>query len=184
MAAGLLLASMACAGGRAVPAAETGSDAATLRDFEARVRDYLTLHRKLEAQLPKLGGDATPEEIDEHERALGDLLRAARPDARRGELFTPEMQRWLARVLDRAFRGTSGKNLLGTIMDENPGVADLAVNERYPDAVPLSTMPPEVLSLLPALEEDMEYRFVGRRLVLLDAHAHVIVDFTDELLPA
>ena len=29
----------------------------------------------------------------------------------------------------------------------------------------------------------MEYRFVGRRLVLLDAHGHIIVDFTDELLP-
>jgi hypothetical protein len=29
----------------------------------------------------------------------------------------------------------------------------------------------------------MEYRFIGRRLVLIDSHAHLIVDFTDELLP-
>jgi hypothetical protein len=94
------------------------------------------------------------------------------------------MQRYLARLLDEVLRGTDGKNALGMIMDENPGIPELAVNERYPDTVPLSTMPPELLSRLPPLEEDMEYRFVGRRLVLLDAHAHMIVDFTGELLPA
>jgi hypothetical protein len=180
-AACLLLAATACAGQHA--ARNPPSDAAVMKDFAERVRDYLVLHRKLEAQLPALGAEASPEEIDRHQRALGDLLRAARPDARPGEIFTPEVQRWLARAFERVFTGTSGKNLLGTIMDENPGVPQLVVNERYPDTVPLSTMPPEVLALLPELEEDMEYRFVGRRLVLFDAHGHIIVDFTDELLP-
>ena len=67
-------------------------------------------------------------------------------------------------------------------MDENPGVPTLRVNDRYPDAIPLSTMPPQVLKALPPLEEDLEYRFVGERLVLMDAHAHIIVDFTDDVL--
>ena len=58
----------------------------------------------------------------------------------------------------------------------------LRVNDRYPDAIPLSTMPPQVLKALPKLEEDLEYRFVGERLVLMDAHAHIIVDFTDDVL--
>jgi hypothetical protein len=40
-----------------------------------------------------------------------------------------------------------------------------------------------VLKALPKLEEDLEYRFIGERLVLMDAHAHIIVDFTDDVLP-
>jgi hypothetical protein len=157
--------------------------AATAR-FEKQVKEYLVLHRKLEAQLPKLKKESTPEEIDKNQRALAALVQKERPNAKQGEFFTPEMQGYLRRVFDQVFLGTDGKNLLGSIMDENPGLPQIVVNERYPDAVPLSTMPPEVLSVLPKLEEDMEYRFVGRRLVLLDAHAHMILDFTDELLPA
>jgi hypothetical protein len=64
-----------------------------------------------------------------------------------------------------------------------PGHPNLSVNDRYPDSVPLSTMPPQVLQSLPALEDDMEYRFIGERLVLMDARAHIIIDFTDDVLP-
>jgi hypothetical protein len=151
--------------------------------FEAEVAEYVALHRELESKLPKLADEASPEEIDRNQRSLGAMLREARSDARPGEFFTPEMQAWLGRVLARLTAGTDGKNLVGEIMDENPGVPALEVGERYPDAVPLSTMPAELLGRLPPLEEDLEYRFVGRRLVLLDTHGHVIVDFTDELLP-
>lgn len=166
----------------AAPAKPAASSAAPA-EFEARVKEYLALHRKLETQLPKLPVQASPEQIDKNQRALGELLRSARPNARQGEFFTPEMQQFLGRLFDGVFTGKDGKTLLASIMDENPGIPELVVNERYPDSVPLSTMPPEVLSKLPRLEEDMEYRFVGRRLVLLDAHAHMIVDFTGELLP-
>ena len=38
----------------------------------------------------------------------------------------------------------------------------LKVNGRYPDAVPLSTVPPQVLKGLPNLPEELQYRFVGR----------------------
>ena len=44
-------------------------------------------------------------------------------------------------------------------------------------------MPPEILDALPDLEEDMEYRFIGDRLILLDTHAHVVADFIDDALP-
>jgi hypothetical protein len=163
--------------------AVTAAPAATAA-FEAQVKEYLALHRKLEAQLPKLSKETTPEVIDKNQRALAALVQGARPNATQGDFFTPEMQAYLRDVFDQVFVGTDGKNVLGSIMDENPGVpAQLVVNERYPDNVPLSTMPPEVLKVLPKLEEDMEYRFVGRRLVLLDSHAHLILDFTDELLP-
>jgi recombinational DNA repair protein RecR len=58
-----------------------------------------------------------------------------------------------------------------------------AVNGRYPDTVPLSTVPPEVLQTMPKLSEDMEYRFIGDDLILLDTHAHVIADYIENALP-
>jgi hypothetical protein len=69
-------------------------------------------------------------------------------------------------------------------MDENPvGQVAVSVNQRYPDDVPISTMPPDVLQKLPKMPEDLEYRFVGRHLVILDTHAHLIVDFVTNAIP-
>ena len=44
-------------------------------------------------------------------------------------------------------------------------------------------MPPDVLKALPPLPESLEYRFVGDSLILLDPHAHIIVDFLPNALP-
>jgi hypothetical protein len=68
-------------------------------------------------------------------------------------------------------------------MDENPGTMKLRVNTRYPDTVPLSTVPPQVLQGLPDLPEEMEYRFIGNGLILNDVHAHLIADFVEDALP-
>lgn len=48
--------------------------------------------------------------------------------------------------------------------------------------VPLTTIPPQVLQTLPQLTEDLEYRFIGNWLILLDTHAHVIADVIDNAL--
>ena len=87
------------------------------------------------------------------------------------------------RLLATVFGGPEGRQLKASIMDENPVGIKLTVNGRYPDTVPLSTVPPEVLQTLPQLAEDMEYRFIGDRLILLDTHAHVIADFIEDALP-
>lgn len=151
--------------------------------FKARVEDHMELHRKLEATLPKLSESATPEQVDSNQRALGELVKSARADATRGDFFTPGMRALVKRTLAAVLAGPDGANTKGSIMDENPGVADLSVNDRYPDAIPLSTMPPQVLESLPELPDDMEYRFIGERLILMDARAHIIIDFTDDVLP-
>lgn len=42
---------------------------------------------------------------------------------------------------------------------------------------PLSTVPPNVLAVLRRLPDDIQYRFVGRHLILLDTRAGVILDW-------
>ena len=49
--------------------------------------------------------------------------------------------------------------------------------------MPLTSVPPQVLQTLPKLTEDLEYRFIGDALILLDVHAHVIVDFIEDAMP-
>jgi hypothetical protein len=161
----------------------SASEHRVAEDFESRVRQYRTLQKKLAATLPKLPKRATPAQVDENQRALGALIKTERAGAKRGEMLTPDMQALVKRILTEVLGGADGKTIKASIMDENPGVPTLSVNDRYPDSIPLSTMPPQVLKALPKLEEELEYRFIGERLVLMDAHAHIIVDFTDDVLP-
>jgi len=159
------------------------SEAQAAAAFEASVQEYLILHRKLESEVPKMRKRSTPERIEKNQRALGDLIRSARRDAKRGEFFTPGMQALVKRILGEVLAGPDGKTVKASIMDENPGVPKLVLNERYPSSVPLSTMPPQVLGPLPKLPEDLEYRFIGSRLILLDTHADIILDFANDVLP-
>jgi hypothetical protein len=151
--------------------------------FNARVGEYVALHEKLEATLPEIPDKATPQQVDSNQRALGDLIKSARRDAKPGDFFTPGFQAMLKRVLNDVLSGPGGKTIKASIMDENPGVPQILINERYPSSVPLSTMPPQLLAPLPKLKGELEFRFLGPRLVLVDTEADIILDFTDEILP-
>jgi len=160
------------------------ADAALAAEFTKKTQAYSALHNKLEAGLPKLGKETTPEEIDRHQREMERLFAQARPRAQVGEFFSKDIRAYFRRQLARVFQGPEGPSLRASIMDENPGAIKLQVNGRYPDTVPLSTMPPQVLAVLPKLPEDLEYRFIGNRLLLLDVHANLIVDYIEDALPS
>ena len=160
------------------------ADAQTMADFTKRVAEYAALHKKIESALPKLPVKATPVEIDANQRAFAAQLTAARAGARQGDLFTPEMQALVRKLMTGLFKTSAARaQLRASVMDENPTNVKVAVNGRYPDAVPISTMPPEILKSLPPLSEELEYRFVGETLILLDPHAHLVADFVSRALP-
>ena len=159
------------------------ADARALATMNDRLGDYIELHRRIEATLPKLPDDATPQQIDRNQRLFEQKLRAARKGARAGDIFTPEARPVILRLLAAVFAGPDGKRLKASIMDENPKDLTHTINGRYPDTVPLSSVPPEVLQTMPKLTEDMEYRFIGDDLILLDTHAHVIADVIEDALP-
>jgi hypothetical protein len=164
----------------------TPADAQALATMNDGLKRYVDLHRKTERSLPKLPKQATPQQIDKNQRALEKLLRAARATAKPGDLFTPEARPVIKRLLASVFGGPDGKQLKASIMDESqasPSAAKLIVNSRYPDTVPLTTVPPQVLQTLPKLTDDLEYRFIGDSLILLDTHAHLIADFIEDVLP-
>ena len=161
-------------------------DARALATMNDRLKEYVDLHIRVERSLPPLPKEATPVQIDTNQRAFEKLVREARAAAKPGDIFTPEARPVIKRLLATVFGGPDGKQLKASIMDENPVdpvALKLRVNGRYPDTVPLATIPPQVLQTLPKLTEDLEYRFIGDWLILLDVHAHVIADFIDDALP-
>lgn len=128
--------------------------------------------------------EAKPEEIDEHRDQLRGQIKSARVGAKRGDFFTPGMEALVRRVCATTTAGSEGEEVKSTIMDENPGkLPSITVNDRYPDSVPVTTMPTELLEALPKLSEYLEYRFLGKRLVLVDAGAGVVLDYTPDVLP-
>jgi len=157
--------------------------AAIQADFRKRVAEYDALQQKLEAMLPKLGTDATPQQIDQHQRALGDLVAMARANAKPGDLFTPDMQRVVRRLFLGVFKGAPGREAKKYIHDE-PHPVTPEINKRYPDNIPLSTMPPRVLAKLPKLPDELEYRFIANHLIIMDVHAHIMLDYVLDAIPA
>lgn len=144
----------------------------TVADFNARVRTYFELRGKLEEGLPALIVTGRPAEIRLAQFALARQVRVARRGARQGEFFTVTTSLEFKRVLLLTMNATTW----AVIMDENPGELRHQINGSYPDGKPFSTVPGTILALLPQLPDDIQYRFLGRHLILYDLRANVILD--------
>ena len=155
-----------------------------VKDFEQRVQRYWDLRNKIDdATLPIATDDPSAEDIVGRENALAQGIRGLRVDAHEGDIFTPQISATLTAVLQRRLSSEHGADARETILGEgNPGhpesatPVDLRVNAKYPDDAPMSTVPPSVLAALPRLPEGLEYRFVGRDMILYDSEANLIVD--------
>lgn len=161
----------------------TPADSKVVGDFQARAAEYVVLHKKILGTLKPLPKDATPQQVDISQRQLLQGITAARAGAKPGDIFAPDIQEYLRRILAKQFAGPEGAQRRASILDENPIGTPVRVNGPYPDAIPLSTMPPQVIEALPKLPEQLEFRFIGDRLILFDHHAHLMVDYVDRALP-
>jgi hypothetical protein len=117
--------------------------------------------------------------------ALGVKIRAARQNARQGDLFAPHIERWFRRTIAERLKDCDIDELLKTLNEENPENLVLIpqVNGEWPEEASLGPMPPKLLAGLPELPEELQYRFMNRDFVLWDAHANIIVDFITQAMP-
>jgi len=141
-------------------------------DFSQRIRSYADLRTELERDLPPLRGTDHAAEIIQRERELARRIRAARAKAREGDIFTPAVSTEFRKTLQTQTNAVTCQALL----DDNPGALPVRINGSYPEHKPLSTMAPNVLEVLPRLPADIEYRFLGRHLILIDTRAQLLVD--------
>jgi hypothetical protein len=153
------------------------------KEFLDRVAKYVELRNSVDSQLPKLSDEATPEQITAHQRALLRALQKARRGAERGDIFTSRSRALIRRLLAQAAPSPASA-ARRAIQEENPGKLNISVNGPYPTSAPLVTVPPQLLAALPRLpDEQLEFRFLGTRLILLDARANMVVDYMDRAVP-
>jgi hypothetical protein len=160
-------------------------NAAVGSDFGQRVADYMKLHQKAETGLPVPKGTESPANISEFQHQLAARITALRSNAKQGDIFTPEITALFRRLVAMAMRGADGERIHSSLKRAEPVQGfHLDVNQPYPDGVPLQSTPPSLLLNLPKLPKELEYRLIGRELVLRDAPANLIVDVIPNLITA
>ncbi len=152
--------------------------------FEARVNQYVVLHRLLEGPLPPLLPTRDMGQLQMTVRALALRIQMARAGARQGDLIGPDVarmfQRRIATCLPAAEWAAIFADNAAEAEDEEgmpAGPPPLHVNMEWPEQVPFGVVPPQMLAALPRLPEELQYRIIGTALVLWDHHANLIVDF-------
>jgi hypothetical protein len=160
------------------------ADKQTAEAFEKRVKDYASLRESLEEKMPKLSKEAKPEEIETHKKQFQERVRAARAGAKHGEIFTPEAQALIRRIIKDEFKGRERAEFRNTVLKEAEIKAvPLRVNYPYPEGGELLEMPATLLLRLPQLPKQVRYRFVGRNFLLVDRENGLIVDYMTNALP-
>jgi hypothetical protein len=162
----------------------TAQDKAVIATFEGRVKKYINLREQRRRQLPKIPKKATPEQIEFHKTALQKLVQTQRNGAKQGDIFTPEASVLIRRIIKNEFKGRDRIELRKDVLfeAETKGVP-VKVNVGYPESKEVVEMPPTLLLALPQLPEQLNYRFVGTNLLLMDKENYLIVDYMTNAIP-
>lgn len=155
------------------------ADAAILKDFKERIDKYVDIHKGAAKSDAKPKESADPAKIIATQDALAARIRAARSTAKQGDIFTAEVRSRFRRMLAPALKGEDGRDAKALMKDDAPapGSIPFEVNAKYPEGAPLPTVPASLLLSLPTLPRPLEYRVVGKHLLLLDTDAGLIVDY-------
>jgi hypothetical protein len=161
----------------------TASQKVTVKAFEKRVKDYVSLRESLERKLPSLSTEAKPEEIEAHKKVFEDSVRKARANAKRGDVLTPDIAGYIRSTLKTEFKGTDRKEVRQTVLEADTKGVPIRVNYPYPETKELAQVPPTVLLKLPQLPKQVRYRFVRSHLLLVDRENGLIIDYMENALP-
>lgn len=160
----------------------TNAQAAATVEFQNRIEAYLKIHQEAEAKVPKLQSTDEPKEISGREAALAKAIQTLRAQAKIGEIFAPEYQPYFIKIVQDDFAARAAVDRRA-IIEELPKNLKVDVNTVYPTTLALATFPAGLLRKLPDLPPELEYRLVGRSLILRDVKANLIVDILRDVVP-
>jgi hypothetical protein len=162
------------------------NDPAVLKDFNDRIEQYADLQKKVEKSLDPIEQTGNAALLVAQKAQFAKAMQARRPQAAQGDFFTPGVKPVLLKIIQQQLAGPANAKPRSMVLGEgNPKAKEepsptqprLKVNTAYPAAAPMSSVPPSLLLALPTLPESLEYRFVGRHLILRDAKSDLVVDF-------
>jgi hypothetical protein len=151
--------------------------AAAQQDFKVRLDQYLAVRKKAAGETPAPKQTNDPAQIVAAEEVLVAAIRAVRPGAKPGDIFTPEIQATFRKLLAPELKGGDGAHTKDVLKDDAPAGVVLKVNGKYPDGKSFPSVPSNLILNLPKLPPEVEYRIIGNNLILRDTGADIIVDF-------
>lgn len=167
---------------RAQPRVNEGS--AILQTFGEAVTAYVKLRSTADSGLVPLRKGNKKGNILDHQRQLAERVRQSRADAKPGDIFTPVVAEEMRRLLGLAMQGGNAARVHASLRSAEPAPAALRINASFPEKLPMQSTPPTLLLNLPRLPPEIEYRLVGRTLVLRDSAANIVIDFMANALAA
>ncbi len=167
----------------AQPEQRVNAYGAAVKAFRDRVDAYLAVHKKAAEGVPPSSRPTTRAKLTSREQALGEAIRQARADAKAGDIFGTDLAAHIRDVMRKDWAKRSAADKAGVARRHSARARWPTSTRRYPPALPLATFPATLLAALPPLPEDIEYRFVGRHLILRDVKANIIVDVLPNVLP-
>ena len=164
-------------------AAAASAEAAAIRQFDEAIGKYMALRRKLRSEVAGPVKDSSSSQVTNASDALAGAIQRARKDAHVGSLFNAPVATVIKGRITDAVRTEKLVSVLAEIDDE--GKAGLApkVHLRLPVSAQMATMPASLLNVLPPLPKELEYRILGRYLVLRDVDASLILDYIPDAVP-
>jgi hypothetical protein len=156
----------------------------SFRVFHDAVLDYVRLQRRLRTEVPALMVTSEPQRITDASDTLAAAIQRARRTAKKGDIINQTTASVIAERLRTALKGVDIATFVEGINDESKFKGQPRVHMRFPVAAPMATMPAALLELLPTLPVELEYRFVGRHLILRDRDAALVIDYVVDAIPA
>ena len=164
------------------PASQADLPAAALKDFQQRLKGYMDLRADLTRKLKPLSPTASASELAARQESLAAALRQTRKTAKQGDLIPTPVASQLRTVVRTDLQNRSAESRQAAFSEVANATAPI-INRTYPANAALPTMPPLLLAKLPMLPHNLQYRFLGRHLLLLDGDTQLILDYVSNVLP-
>jgi hypothetical protein len=150
-------------------------DSAVVKDFESRIKNYQSL--KSDFGIPNTQ-TSSADKLAQEKHQASVKARAARPAAKQGDIFTPQIAEYFKRQIASTLSGAGGEKVRTSLQHAEPVPnLHLQVNTPYPKNLPLQSTPPTLLLNLPPLPKGLQYRIVGSTLFLYDENSRLVIDY-------
>jgi len=156
--------------------------ATALAEFQQRLQGYIDLRAQLSGKLKPLAPTADSAELAARQDTLAAAIRDARKGAKPGDMIPTPVADQIRHAVAEDFRRRNPDTKRAVFSEVPEGVRPV-INKTIPDTAALATVPALLLNNLPRLPDNLQYRFTGRHIILMDGDTRLIVDYILNVLP-
>jgi hypothetical protein len=157
--------------------------AVSLQEFKTRLDQYIRMRADFSSKLKPLLPTDDAATLAARQESLATAIKMARAKAKRGDLIPPRVAQLIATSVREDFKRRNPTAKVGVFEEVPDTSAASLINKTYPAELALPTVPPLLLGNLPTLPDNLQYRFVGRDVAILDGDLQIVIDYVPRVLP-